>query len=126
MLQVRSHSQNRRLLMNTQQTGKIALPKPIAAYFTADTVDATAVALCFTENAVVIDEGKSHVGRDAIHGWKEGKATKYSYISEPFAIRDEGGKTIVTSHVSGNFPGNKIDLRYIFKLDGVKIAQLEI
>jgi len=35
----------------------LALPKPVAAYFAADRDDAEAVAQCFTESAVVKDEG---------------------------------------------------------------------
>jgi hypothetical protein len=32
----------------------------------------------------------------------------------------------VTGHVSGNFPGSPVDLRYAFVLDGERIARLEI
>ncbi len=46
------------------------LPKPIAAYFTADRGDGEAVSQCFTENAVVKDEGHTHKGRAAIKEWK--------------------------------------------------------
>lgn len=38
----------------------------------------------------------------------------------------EGGRTIVTSHLVGDFPGSPIDLRYLFVLADTKIAQLEI
>jgi hypothetical protein len=34
----------------------LQLPKPIAAYFAADKGDGDAVAACFTDDAVVIDE----------------------------------------------------------------------
>lgn len=105
---------------------KIVLPHPIAAYFAADTLDASAVALCFTKNAVIMDERKTYVGRAAIRRWKEEKAASYSYVSEPFAIQEDAGEITVTSHVTGNFPGNAIDLRYIFKLEESQIAQLEI
>ena len=36
------------------------------------------------------------------------------------------GKTIVTSRLVGNVPGSPVDLRYFFKLEGDKIASLEI
>jgi hypothetical protein len=35
------------------------LPKPIAAYFSADKGDSEAVSRCFVENAVVKDEGRT-------------------------------------------------------------------
>lgn len=106
----------------------IELPKQIAAYFAADadTNDDGAVARCFTENAVVKDEGHTHSGRAAIRQWKEGAASAYQYTSTPFALEFKDGKTIVTSHLVGNFPGSPIDLRYFFELNGDKIAALEI
>ena len=42
------------------------LPKPIAAYFTADKGNSEALAQCFSENAVVKDEGHTYHGRAAI------------------------------------------------------------
>lgn len=104
----------------------ITLPKAIADYFAADQVNSTAVALCFAENATVKDERQTHIGRDAIRQWKEEASAKYSYTSEPFAINEEDDKTVVEVHVSGDFPGSPIDLRYAFVLDGDQIAQLEI
>jgi hypothetical protein len=104
----------------------INLPVPVAAYFTADAdkVNRSAVALCFTENAVVKDEGHTYTGRAAIQRWKE--STKFQYSSEPFVSEDSNGMTVVTSHLVGNFPGSPVDLRYFFKIDGDKIAALEI
>lgn len=106
----------------------IELPKPIADYFTADAdkVDREAVARCFTESAVVKDEGRIYTGRAAIKQWKENSTTKYQYTSEPFKSKDKGGKTVITSHLVGNFPGSPIDLQYFFELEGDKIASLEI
>ena len=46
------------------------LPTPVANYFCADKSDSEAVAQCFTENAVVKDEGHTFKGRAAIRQWK--------------------------------------------------------
>ena len=107
-------------------TKSLNLPKPIAAYFTADKGDAEAVALCFTENAVVKDEGHTHKGRAAIKEWKTDASAKYEYTCEPFACEEKDGKTVVTGHLVGNFPGSPVDLRFFFKLEGGKISSLEI
>ena len=104
----------------------IDLPKPIAAYFIADKGDSEAFARCFTENAIVKDEGRTYDGRAAIAKWKAAASAKYQYTSEPFASEARDGKTIVASHVAGNFPGSPVDLRYFFEVDGDKIASLEI
>lgn len=104
----------------------IPLPQPIAAYFAADRHDAAAVAACFTDDAVVQDEGKTHRGKAEIAAWKTGTSSKYSYTSTPIAIAEDGGKTVVTCHLVGDFPGGEIDLRHFFVVEGDKIAALEI
>src|SRR2546428_9743811 len=109
-----------------QATKSLNLPKPIAAYFTADKGDGEAVSQCFTEDAVVKDEGHTHKGRAAIKEWKTNASAKYEYTCEPIACEEKEGKTVVTSHLVGNFPGSPVDLRFFFKLEGDKIASLEI
>ena len=109
-----------------QTTGSLNLPKPIAAYFTADRGEGEAVSLCFTHNAVVKDEGHTHRGRAAIKAWKTDASAKYEYTCEPLACEVQKGKTVVTSRLVGNFPGSPVDLRFFFKLEGDKIASLEI
>ena len=107
-------------------TKSLNLPKLIAAYFTADKGDGEAVSQCFTENAVVKDEGHTHKGRAAIKQWKTDASAKYEYTCEPFACEEKDGKTVVTSHLVGNFPGSPVDLRFFFQLEGDQIASLEI
>src|SRR5438128_931233 len=68
------------------------LPKPIAAYFSAEHAGAAAVGQCFTENAVVKDEAHTYHGQAAIQQWRTGVAAKYEYTSEPFACEEQGGK----------------------------------
>lgn len=105
----------------------IELPKPIADYFAADRgKDADAVSQCFIEDAVVKDEGNTYSGIAAIRRWKASSTGKYSYTVEPFSVASEGDKEIVTSHLEGDFPGSPIDLRYFFRVEGDKLAELEI
>lgn len=102
------------------------LPEAIAAYFQADTQDGRAVARCFTPDGVVRDEGSTHVGQAAIEAWKADASTRYTYTTRPHKLEREGRHHIVTGHVSGNFPGSPVDLRYRFTLKRGKIATLEI
>ena len=105
----------------------IEMPAPIARYFAADKgKDPDAVAACFTEDALVRDEGKTHSGSDAIRRWKADAASQYSYVAEPVEIAQRGGRIVVTSHLVGDFPGSPVDLRYCFGLQGDRIADLEI
>jgi hypothetical protein len=103
-----------------------SLPNPVAAYFTADSGDGEAVSRCFTENAIVKDEGHTYKGRAAIKMWKTDASAKYQYSSEPFACEEKDGKIVVTSRLVGNFPGSPVDLRFFFTLEGDKIASLVI
>jgi hypothetical protein len=104
----------------------LELPKPVAAYFTADKGSSEGISQCFTENAVVKDEGHTYSGRAAIKNWKADVSAKYQYTSEPFACEQQDGKTVVTSRLTGNFPGSPVNLRFFFELEGDKIASLEI
>src|SRR5258707_13178420 len=100
-------------------TRSLSLPKPIAAYFAADRGDGEAVSQCFTDNAVVKDEGHTHKGRPAIREWKTDASAKYEYTCEPIACEQKEGKTVVTSHLVGNFPGSPVDLRFFLRQDRV-------
>lgn len=102
------------------------LPTPVAAYFSADLESADAVARCFTMNGKVKDEGHIYIGPDAIKGWKLTASSSYEYTSEPVAIEHQDGNCIVTSRVTGNFPGSPLELRYAFHLESGLIASLEI
>lgn len=104
----------------------LILPDAIAAYFAADQRSEDAVAHCFTTQAVVKDEGCTYTGLDAIKAWKATASAAYTYTSEPFRLERNEGAYIVTSRVTGNFPGNPVDLRYRFRLERGLIATLEI
>lgn len=105
----------------------ILLPEPIAGYFAADqSADQESIMRHFSDAAIVVDEGKTHVGHQAIQSWMAESSAKYSYVAEPFEVAAQAGQTIVTAHLSGNFPGSPVDLRYQFTLEGDKIARLEI
>jgi hypothetical protein len=104
----------------------LQLPQPVAAYFTADKADGEAVSRCFTDNAVVKDEGHTYNGRAVIKKWKEEASAKYTYKCDPLACEQQNGKVVVTCRLAGNFPGSPVDLRFFFQLEGDKIASLEV
>jgi ketosteroid isomerase-like protein len=105
----------------------VDLPVPIAIYVAAENSgDTEALAQCFSEDAVVRDEGKIIKGLAAIKQWKAETRKKYQHTIEPLASVQKDGKTIVTNRLTGNFPGSPIELEFVFTLDGDKIASLEI
>lgn len=105
----------------------LALPTPVAAYFEADKTTATdAILHCFTDDATVTDEGQTYTGRAAIEQWKAESSARYTYTVEPFAITKDNGLTVISAHLTGNFPGSPVDLHYRFALRDNRIAALEI
>jgi hypothetical protein len=105
---------------------RLDLPEPIAAYLAADRRDATAVTRCFTNDAVVKDEGHTYSGLPAITQWRADVSAKYTFTSKLLAVEETGGVVVVTNRLTGNFPGSPVDLRYRFRLERGKIAALEI
>lgn len=103
------------------------LPHPLAEYFTAtNTHDVAAMSAAFMEDAVVKDEGRDHHGLAAIRGWMKETIEKYQYQVEPIESSRIGEKTEVLVSIRGTFPDSPITLRYEFRIDGQKIARLEI
>ena len=105
---------------------EMSLPEPVAAYFEADKRDGHAVARCFTNGGVVMDEGRTHAGLAAIEAWKTATSARFSYVTEPVAFEKKDRKYFVTSRVTGDFPGSPVDLQFTFTLERGKIASLEI
>jgi hypothetical protein len=104
----------------------ISLPKPIAAYFAAEQAeDAGALARCFAPDGVR-DEGGTFTGTDAIERWNATARAKYHHTVVPLSATERDGTIVVVGRVAGDFPGSPLDLQHVFKLDGEKIAWLEI
>jgi len=105
----------------------VRLPRPIALYVNVEnTGDVASLSECFAPDAVVRDERRTYEGLAAIQEWKAETKRKYQHTVEPLALVRKGDKTIVTNRLTGSFPGSPIELQFVFKLDGDKIASLEI
>lgn len=92
----------------------------------ANCQDAAAVAACFSDDAVVRDEGRDRPGSAAIHEWAAEVSRQYQPTIEVVDVAQANGKTTLSGRVSGDFPGSPATLRYVFSLQGDKIARLEI
>ncbi|CAN7602037.1 nuclear transport factor 2 family protein [Phenylobacterium sp. LjRoot225] len=105
----------------------LELPEPVETYFAAaNTDDADLVAACFTETAFVHDDGQDIHGREAVRAWAAEARRKYRFHAEVLAAEVDAERTMVTAHLTGEFPGNPVDLHYRFRLADRKIAALEI
>lgn len=99
----------------------------LATYLQANNERNTAAQLaCFSPDAVVSDEEKTHRGLTEIGHWLAETSAAYEAMFEVTAASEEGGETVVTCLVSGNFPGSPVHLRFFFTLMEDKVAALAI
>jgi ketosteroid isomerase-like protein len=110
----------------------VQLPTIISRYFDAsDARDVDAIVACFTGDAVVTDEGRTHRGRDQIRQWRQDVDAAYEFTVEVLGdtpAGTAGDLTLheVTAHLEGNFPGGTVDLVHRFELRDGLIASLHI
>jgi SnoaL-like domain len=105
----------------------LELAQVIAEFFSAEErPDMEAMSQCFADGAVVRDEGRSVQGHAAIQEWQLETKKKYQHTIQPLAATEKDGKTIVTARLTGNFPGNTVDLQFVFTVEAGKILSLEI
>ncbi|SEL31861.1 nuclear transport factor 2 family protein [Parapedobacter koreensis] len=103
------------------------LPKAIADLVKAqDNFDSVAYANCFTEDAVVHDEGHSYTGKSEIQQWIEKANEKYNTVMQPIDLEETGAIRILTARVSGTFDGSPAVLRYHVELKDGLIQSLKI
>lgn len=81
---------------------------------------------CFAQDAVVIDEQRTHAGPEEIRLWYRQTRDEYDFTSEPIRFTEADDEMLLTCTVSGNFPGSPVDLSYRFQLNSGKIARLRI
>ena len=101
------------------------LPEVISALVEAQgNFDGAAYADCFTETAVVFDEGKTHYGKREIKHWIEKANREYQVTMKPLEYSE--GEQTLKAEISGSFPGSPLVLSYKFGFKDKKIQSLRI
>ncbi|WP_371598776.1 nuclear transport factor 2 family protein [Streptomyces sp. NBC_00564] len=105
-----------------------ALPEVITRYLKAHRAHDTATAVTsFTDDATVIDDGRTYQGVAAIEEWLNRSATEFTYTIElTGAQQTDETHYVAVHHLEGDFPGGTVDLRYRFTLHGDAIGRLVI
>ena len=105
-----------------------ALPEIVTRYLAAHRVrDADTAISAFTADAVVVDDGRSYAGTEAIREFLTKAAAEFEYTTTLIAAEEiSPGQFVAVNHVAGNFPGSPVDLRYRFALRDGLIAALTI
>ncbi|RYG44906.1 nuclear transport factor 2 family protein [bacterium] len=107
----------------------IKLPEPIENYLRhSEGGDIEKAAATFAPEATVFDEGEDTevVGREAIHHWMTEYTSKYKTTLEVVGLIEKDGEVVLTTLVSGNFPGSPAEFEYRFALHDGLISRLTI
>jgi ketosteroid isomerase-like protein len=105
----------------------IKLPRIINDYVAASNAhNLNCIVFCFSDDAVVCDEGKEFRGKEMIQDWIVKTIEKYKFEFKPLSIKDQAAGVVVVMEVSGTFDGSPITLDYHFTIEGDKILSLTI
>ena len=101
------------------------LPKILTDLVAAqNNFDSEAYAVCFTETAVVFDEGKTYNGKREIKSWIEKANNAYKITMKPLGY-SETAQTL-NAEISGTFPGSPLVLTYNYEFKDELIQTLRI
>ncbi|WP_343706286.1 nuclear transport factor 2 family protein [Flavobacterium sp.] len=103
------------------------LPKVISDLIDAqNNFDSIAYTNCFSQTAIVFDEGKTHSGRLDIQQWIDESNKKYKSVMEPLKYIENGNSSILHAECSGTFPGSPIILKFNFEIVDGQIESLKV
>ncbi len=106
---------------------KVALPRVIKEYIDASNAhDVKDLVSCFSDDALVQDEGKDFRGKKTIEEWVVKTIEKYKFRFKPLGVKSDDAKIVVSVEVSGTFPGSPVSPDYHFTIEGGKIRSLAI
>jgi ketosteroid isomerase-like protein len=105
----------------------LKLPPIIQKYVEASNRhDVRSILSCFSDGAVVRDEGETLHGKQAIEGWIVKTIEKYKFQFKPIGVRQDDTELVLAIEVSGTFPGSPVTPGYHFTIESDKIGSLVI
>lgn len=103
------------------------LPKVAERFIeTQHNYDGKAFAECFTESAIVYDQGKTHNGRKEIQQWIEESMKVDNSRLEALNYEESGSTAVLTANVTGTFPQSPIVLKFNFGMKNGLIDSLKV
>ena len=104
------------------------MPESVTRYLdVAAEGDVATLLDCFTDDAVVHDEGQTFHGHDEIERWRETVTSRFTYTVTVLGSEKVSPDTwVVPVRLDGNFPGGTAHLQFLFTLRDGLISQLTI
>ncbi|MBT2620040.1 MULTISPECIES: nuclear transport factor 2 family protein [Chryseobacterium] len=103
------------------------LPKVVSDLVkTQNNFDSVAYANCFSETAVVYDEGKTYKGRKEIEHWIADANERYQATMQPVSFEETETGSVLKAEASGKFNGSPIVLSYHLEIADELIQSLKI
>lgn len=101
------------------------LPNVINEFLKAkNSFDSVAFAECFSETAIVFDEGKTHTGKKEIEQWIDNSNKQHQDTLEPIDYDEK--EDILSAKVTGTFPQSPIILKFHFTITDETIQSLKV
>ena len=88
--------------------------------------DTAALTECFTFDAIVQDEGKSHKGHEAIAAWAKEAFEAYRPQLDIKHVGMSDHHAVISGIVSGSFEGSPVELHHFLETQEGKIHFLKI
>src|SRR6266700_7262427 len=96
----------------------VKLPRSIKNYIDASNKhDVKSTLACFSDDAVVHDEGETLHGKQAIESWIAKTIEKYKFHFKSLSAKDHDEEVVVAVEVSGTFAGSPVTLDYYFAIE---------
>lgn len=103
------------------------LPTVVTDFINAqNNFDSKASANCFSENGIMLEEGKPYSGRVEIQSLLEETNEKYQSVMKPLKYNEGGTSSVLSAEVSGTFPGSPAVLQFYFTLKNNLIDYLKV
>jgi hypothetical protein len=104
-----------------------ALPAAVRVYLTTPKARiGPLLEQLFTSDAIIRDDGHTHVGLTAIHKWNTTVTSAFGYTRTIRAVGRRESAAVVVVRVEGDFPGSPVDLHHHFSVHEDKICALTI
>jgi ketosteroid isomerase-like protein len=105
----------------------IKLPPIIQKYIAVSNQhDVKSILACFSDDAVVRDEGKEFRGKEIIESWIVKTIEKYKFHFKPVSVGEDDAGVVVAIKVSGTFSGSPVTPDYHFVIENDNILSLTI